>query len=658
MPKQFEIPGISSLRIQPEAGRTEPRLWVRRLVVWSAPGVILREVSLRPGLNIIWSPDPGDPVSTTGISGSLGHGSGKTLFCRLLRYCLGEDHFAPDEQRDRIGDAFPEGQVGAEIVLDGTSWAILRSIGKGRQHFAIPGGDLNLLAADPTGSHGMEPFLKAIEDGLLSANVAGLMPGTRALRAWPIALAWLSRDQECRFNHPLEWRSSESDSGSPARSLSKETSLDALRALVGAIVPEEHHLRAEINRLVSIQQEICLDADHRKWEAEQLRARLAVELHLRIEDHSTGSMGVVQLRQAAKVELARLASVDPSTDVADLDNLRAGYEEARTLVDVLAREQAVLESRIPEIRNTTRLIRNELTAHSFSTDKSENPLCPVCEVPVDRVLAEGCKLSHKLPDLEKMRTRLNSLKGEYDQERQRLEDAIRTENLIRENLALARRQANEIVDRLRAVENLRDDRAEAWFGARRLIADADRLDGLLFEQETMQSKADQKDGEIKVAREQERAFRDTHSIVFHRLSEKFDAIIHEIVGHDAKGKISFDGNGLKLGVEMGGDRSTAAIDSLKVIVFDLAVLCTSIEGRTHLPAFLVHDSPREADLGLSVYHQLFRFARTLEQVGNQPLFQYIVMTTTRPPEELSIDPWLRETLGGSPAEARLLKKDL
>lgn len=658
MPKQFEIPRISSLYVQPEAGRTEPRLWVRRLVVWSEPGVILREVTLRPGLNIIWSPDPGDPVSTTGISGSLGHGSGKTLFCRLLRYCLGEDHFAPDEQRDRIGYAFPEGQVGAEIVLDGTSWAILRPIGKGQRHFAIPECDLDLLAAGPTGPQGMKPFLKAIEGGLLSTDVAGLMPGTRSLRAWPIALAWLSRDQECRFNHPLEWRSSESDSGSPARSLSKETSLDALRALVGAIVPEEHHLRVEINRLVSSQQEIGLDAEHRKWEAEHLRARLAAELRLQIEDLSTGRLGVVQLRQTAKVGLARLASVDPSMDVADLDNLRAAYEEARTLVDVLVREQAVIETSIPENRNVMRLIRNELNAHSFSTDKAENPLCPVCDVPVDRVLAEGCKLSHKLPDLEKMRARLNSLQDEYDQERRRLEEAIRAENLIREDLALSRRKANEFVERLRAVEKLRDDRAEAWFGARRLIADADRLDGLLIEQETMQSKADQMDGEIKDAREREKAFRDTHSIVFHRLSEKFDAIIHEIVGHDAKGKISFDGNGLKLGVEMGGDRSTAAIDSLKVIVFDLAALCMSIEGRTHLPAFLVHDSPREADLGLSVYHQLFRFARTLEQVGDRPLFQYIVMTTTRPPEELSIDPWLRETLGGSPAEARLLRKDL
>lgn len=79
---------------------------------------------------------------------------------------------------------------------------------------------------------------------------------------------------------------------------------------------------------------------------------------------------------------------------------------------------------------------------------------------------------------------------------------------------------------------------------------------------------------------------------------------------------------------------------------------------TNIPAFLVHDSPREADLGLSIYHQLFHLAHDLEKVGDQPLFQYILTTTTRPPKEFLKEPWLRDTIGGQPAEARLLKRDL
>lgn len=100
-------------RSRPRRGRTEPRLWVRRFVIWSEPGVILREIHLHPGLNIIWAPDPADQAAGPDADLTVGDGSGKTLFCRLLRYCLGEDRFAPGEQRERIAQAFPEGRVGA-----------------------------------------------------------------------------------------------------------------------------------------------------------------------------------------------------------------------------------------------------------------------------------------------------------------------------------------------------------------------------------------------------------------------------------------------------------------------------------------------------------------------------------------------------------------
>ena len=82
-----------------------------------------------------------------------------------------------------------------------------------------------------------------------------------------------------------------------------------------------------------------------------------------------------------------------------------------------------------------------------------------------------------------------------------------------------------------------------------------------------------------------------------------------------------------------------------------------MERLTHLLAFLIHDSPREADLGLGVYHRLFQFVRDLEDAGDGPSFRYIVTTTTSPPNALRMDPWLVDTLGGA-AEDRLLRRDL
>ena len=124
----FSRPAFS---LTPEPGRTGPKLWVRRLVIWREPNDKIRDVSLQPGLNIIWSPD------SESRDAPIGHGSGKTTFCRLLRFCLGEDSFAPDELRHRIGEKFPKGYVGAEILLEGEVWLVLRSLGDRRRDTVI-----------------------------------------------------------------------------------------------------------------------------------------------------------------------------------------------------------------------------------------------------------------------------------------------------------------------------------------------------------------------------------------------------------------------------------------------------------------------------------------------------------------------------------------
>jgi len=181
---------------------------------------------------------------------------------------------------------------------------------------------------------------------------------------------------------------------------------------------------------------------------------------------------------------------------------------------------------------------------------------------------------------------------------------------------------------------------------------------LIGTQETAQKSAREIVSRLETERAVLGAFRDKQARVFGRLSEKFDPIVRRLVGSDAKGRVTLSGNGLEPNVNMGGDRTTAAIDSLKVLAFDLAVLCLSIEGATRVPAFLIHDSPREADLGLSIYHRLFRLVTEIEGSDGPPQFQYIVTTTTRPPEDLAIEPWLRLTLRGSPGTERLLRRDL
>jgi len=658
MPRQLDLVPPSGLSLQPEAGRNEPRFWVRRLVLWRKPGELLREITLRPGLNIIWSPDPADQTKAGQDGDAMGHGGGKSMFCRLVRYCLGEDHFATDEQRNRVALAFPEGLVGAEVMVDGIRWAILRPIGTGRKHFAICEGNLEDIKIDELTANGTTLFLQAIENSILSPAVAALVPVDRPLHAWLVALAWLARDQDCRFDDVLDWRSSVSDSGSPVRSFSTTRVLDALRALIGAIDPEEHKVRAEIGELETEHQKVLQEVAHRKWEAARLRSHLLGELGLREDQVPPDRLAMVQLRQTAKVQLARTVVIDADTDIADIETLRAVDDAAGRRLDAAAKAVAEVEARIPEIERMVSRIKGEMPATAFAIHSSENPICPICEVPIDRALAEGCKLSHKLPDPDQLKARRESLESDFRCESLRLEEHRNRLPIVNAELASARQAATDARSRLRSAEKARDAKADAWYQARRRIDDTDRLDELLIAAERTQSSADELFARIEKKREQVGAHRDAQAEVFGRLSRTFDAIIRTLVGPIARGAVTLDGKGLHLTVDMGGDRSTTAIESLKIVAFDLAVMCVSIEGKAHVPAFLIHDSPREADLGLSIYHQLFEFVHGLEAVVRQPLFQYIITTTTRPPDNLTKQPWLRETLRGAPAKERLMRQDL
>ncbi|MDO8768421.1 MAG: chromosome segregation protein SMC, partial [Burkholderiaceae bacterium] len=170
MSEQPDLFERTALSVNPPPGVTQPMLWVRRLTIWCAPGDPVRTIELRPGLNFVWSPDPADVQEPheAGQLGDLGHGAGKTLFCRLLRYCLGEDRFAPEAQRLSIGRSFLNGWVSAEVILNGKLWGVLRPLAVGRGHFAVEGVLPEQLFERLNEPTGMGPLLQAIEGLVLT----------------------------------------------------------------------------------------------------------------------------------------------------------------------------------------------------------------------------------------------------------------------------------------------------------------------------------------------------------------------------------------------------------------------------------------------------------------------------------------------------------
>jgi hypothetical protein len=645
----FSRPAFS---LTPEPGRVGPKLWVRRLVIWREPNHIVRDVSLKPGLNIIWSPD------SESTNAPIGHGSGKTSFCRLLRFCLGEDSFAPDELRHRIGKTFPKGYVGAEIILDGEVWVVLRGLGERRRDTVIEGGSLDTVFQMDVTPTGIEPLRQTLTKAVISDAVKTMPRDIGEQGAWKALLAWVTRDQECRFSHPLSWRDPNSDSLSPVRHLSNTDRLFIVRALIGALTANE--IDAQQNEEME-RNNLSAQSTHLsrlKWQIERVRKSLVEFLGETAGLERGVPMEVLAFKSAASQRLREALKLPVDYASTDLARVRLDRDVARDTLRELEREKREVASTIEEKRNVISMIRGELPEAYAQSASEQNPVCPICRVRIDKVLADGCGISRETCDLHALQLEIARKEEAIERTTRDLQSLRDREPPLRSEIAAAQQEYDAREKARAALEQAADDRSRSVRAAERLTDDADRYESLLAERDS----ADVMDGTIERRLEATRnslsAYREAASASIHRLSGWFDAILGELVPGEVLGEAKLDGNGLSFRVQMGGDRSTSAIDSLKVVAFDLACLVMSIEGNTHLPCFLVHDSPREADLSRSIYERLFEFAAKLQDHGKAPLFQYILTTTTAPPDAFQSAPWVRLKIRGAPAFERLLQTDL
>lgn len=657
MPKQpDDLFGGAQFSWMPDTSRSEPRLWVRRLAIWEEPGAApIRDISFRPGLNIIWS--RGVRETSNGGSGVIGHGSGKTLLCRLIRYCMGERRFAPEDQRTIVGAKLMEGHVGAEIMLDGTCWAILRPLGHRQRHVAMADGNLDTIAAGDGAHTGIEPFITAVEDAFFTRESIALIPGEQA---WLTELAWLTRDQESGFSRLLEWRDPSSGSESPVSALSNEDRLYALRVFLKSITAEERALADEIREMEMERDRLKKTATRTGWSAEQTKLRLAAELGLREQDIE-GPLAVEALKQTARAKFSEIAGVTPDSGHVDPAPIREELKEAQAEQNALREKIAALKARVEEKNKSLERMKKEVVGIALSTDEEENPACPLCEVPIDRVLAEGCEIAKpKLVDLESIKRKRENHRLALESEQDDLNRlSIELPKLESDHQQAAQR-TNKTEEQLNAVQAARDAHSDKWYATRRQVDDALRYEQLVHAHSDAESSFSGINEKIKGKREQRKLLQEKQQQVFTRISGVFNAIIKRIVGDMASGTVRLTGDGLFPSIQMGGNRSSQGIKGIEIFAFDLTALYLSVETGSYIAPLLIHDSPRGADLDIEVYHRYFRFVREFQDIfGQQPPFQYIMTTTTKPPDELTDVPWIRKPiLSGAPASERLLKRDL
>jgi hypothetical protein len=638
-------------------GRSEPRLWVRRLAIFSDPSTLIRDVQLKPGLNIVWTPD----MSNTG-NRALAHGSGKTTFCRLLRACLGEPGYATDAQRSRILARLPNGLIAAEILVDGVCWVAVRPL-------ALPGGEFVAQAAsvEEAIARGRREGDPAFIDPLMVESffpmIAGATPSdVNREQVWDVLRAWLTRDQECRLADILAWRSTQTHSRSRAQVLGETAKLTMVRLALRAFDTDEqaaaHRERALVaaaedeRRRQAYQQQRYLDG------LKTVRAALGAGDHVGFDD-TIDQKGLVSRAEAALAEAMR-ADLPRPPDVGSIFARLSALNDERRRLEA-KQQEAVKEAALK--RGEAERLQAEANLGEIDITQGGVRVCPVCRVNVDETLAKGCGISLEKCDLEALKVAIaekRSTAARLDGEANRAKDeARRVEALI--NQLSPRQQALEAEAKSadavsRAARSAAKDVQDRIYRARRVLDDVRSL----RETESAAKPTPQSSAALDAVRAQLEAGRSRARRAIRTLEERYQGIMAAWLPDGIEGTVKLDGNGLKVDAAFSGrgEVSTAALDSLKIVAFDLAALHMAVEERADLPAFLIHDSPREADLDGKLYAGLFNLVHRWEEAARTPCFQYIVTTTTAPPPKLQGHPYVRLQMSSTPAQQRLFGMDI
>lgn len=635
-------------------GQYGPLFWVRRIALWQNTKTPLRDIPLRPGVNIIWSPD----LSANG-QGATPHGSGKSTLCRLIRYCLGERHYSNESQRILMQQKLPDGFVGAEIIIDGECWVVTRPIGMNlpsrvEQADRIEDTfDQLLVGTDP------QTIAPVISDRFCAGYRNQVPDNLRADQVWDVLLAWLTRDQECRLDDVFDWRSKRSGSGSPAQELSFESKLAVVRLAIRALSAEEVSASTQVRTLSSERDILREKLDHLDWFQSQRFDELCENLSYPKDRDPSDEIVRKELIDYAKEKLANL------TGTAHKAGRTASSDQQKKRQTLQTRRNKAVEERA-ELNALARSLPSEIAAARTEQGTEQARLetglivrCTICHVNIDEVQANGCGISLERCNLEEVQTRIERCEqriADMELQQSTLPDKIAA---LDAEIAQIDKEISAIDEAFTELERLLSDQNEKQTNALNLVREADWFDRELSKRIEISARLEVIESQIDGFRESMRLERERAAAAIGNLETIFQQLVASLMPHGCSGTIRLDGNGLhpEILLDRGVGLSTAAVESFKIVVFDLASMILSVNGKASMPSFLIHDSPREADLDADIYSNLFDFVLSLEEKASPPPFQYFVTTTTAPSEQARAHEAMRLELSSTPPRARLFTMD-
>ena len=671
MKSETALPGLAEpieVSLKPAAGREAPVVWVQALAVHSEwptqPGTLLREIRLRRGLNILWA----EPAPSGTKNRTSGHATGKTTFCRLLRYILDDADSGTKDFRQRFQKKFPRGGwVLGEVIINGQQWLVGRPLSPGFHPFALKGGSL----ADAKGEKPLRGAYEDYQDALDAAAFRNVtlrnLSATNRRLTWDCLLQWLTRDQEARFAGLLEWRHTDSDYESPMLISADKENL--VRIVLGLVEDEEQKLLREYSKKSS--EHTALVEKRPKLEFIKDRHLNAIGLLLgHAVDAPKDEIELEALRQSVlkKAKEWRDAAATAKVKVENVE------EQERLENDFTNRETQLLLATAAYEDGQRELNRLQGTAYtSQQTAEREKqldelrelkPFRGFCSVPLDEALEKGCTLAAQRKPDDEFDKMLKDTKGEAE----RKEISLRRQRQECSRLATVLKKQTGLRDAAKeALKKFRDKQTALLVEANKPAVKAENLQeafneyfAVCGELEELQKSQKDLDGKKRDLDADLKRMAERHVNLVASFTRIYDHMAKILMGDDVTATVDLRGKAIAPQLECDGPRDSTALKLAKWLAFDIGSVALSIVGLGHHPRFLLHDSPREADITGSIYHELFHAALALENAADgEPPFQYIVTTTEPPPDDLKREPWLLSpVLNGAEATRRFLGVNL
>ena len=616
--------------------RKRPLVWVKQLALFESlnPLVEIRKpIQFGMGLNIIQGEfkESSDAFET-------GHGIGKTTVCRLLRYCLGEKTFGQNHVAEEVRNCFPTSYVGAVIEVDGVEWSVLRSLRQRGKDYAKQQTPLSELvdADDPKNYSTLTEELERVAfDGIPKREV---LSNGHSIQ-WLHLLAMCSRDQESRYDRFWNWRHSRSESSTPKFAKPKVDASLCVRAILGLLDPDEPKLRTKLERLEESSPQIRAQIKEKELEPSLQITRLRTTLtnEFGVEDATDAPIDQDQLFGVSQAADQRLQSLHD--EVAEISKQLTPLDRQISLAAASLLERSEMSDQQSAASEVT-TDGNDALLHNLENTKQriedrKFTLCPGgglvgdCNnvqariAVLDQQLTEQrSKTVREVSDREQVASELAAQAKRQQAPIEQLQARLDELN-DQKNEFLERRLAlNNLISRLPSVSG----ELRKWNNILNGTESNSDLTSLMKEEKATGKKIEKAKKKLNevIAQQNERA---------KQFRKDFNNIVQRTINPEFKGEFIVEEDGVNFRISRGNSLYGEAYETLAVLLADIALLAESSRPGVNHPGFLVHDSPREADLNVHIYERLLDVAASMMQDtsdGDDVPYQYIVTTTTPP----------------------------